>query len=151
MNDTTKDTAEMGAFSLRLVDRMARQGLSQSDLARAIWGTVVDARGRDVARNRDRISNYTRGRQMPEPSTLRKIAAALDCAATDLNPPAHRTARPVELTGALPATGLRFTQIGGRADLALLELHRVVPTALALKIMLLLSDVPDESGEDSEA
>lgn len=43
-------TPEYEDFARRLVDAMARKGMSQSDLARAVWGSTTDTRGRDVAR-----------------------------------------------------------------------------------------------------
>ncbi len=47
---------QMQEFGRRVHDLRMARGMSQSDLARAIGGTTKDARGYDVARNRDRIS-----------------------------------------------------------------------------------------------
>ncbi|MCB8829045.1 hypothetical protein LJD47_28955, partial [Escherichia coli] len=41
-------------FARRLQQLMVERGLSQSDLARTIWGETTNADGRTVARNRDR-------------------------------------------------------------------------------------------------
>jgi len=48
-----------------------------SDLARAVWGTVADQRGFQVARNRDRIGCYRRGTSYPSRATMPKVCAAL--------------------------------------------------------------------------
>lgn len=46
------DTA-MKEFSRRLYKFMTEQGMSQSDLARKVWGETDDPRGFKVAKNRD--------------------------------------------------------------------------------------------------
>jgi len=75
-------------FAERLRLLMIRKGISQSGLAARVWGTATDARGRAVARNRDRISQYVRGLAMPRPSNLLRIAEALGVDPGELNPPA---------------------------------------------------------------
>lgn len=72
----------MTDFSQRLAQRMQAKGMSQSDLARAIWGSNADG----TARNRDRISSYLQGRGLPTPENLEKLAKALDCKPDDLVP-----------------------------------------------------------------
>jgi transcriptional regulator with XRE-family HTH domain len=63
---------------------MAGQNLSNSALARRIWGTTKDARGYDVSRNRDRISAYLSGDSLPNRDTRPKLAAALGLTEVEL-------------------------------------------------------------------
>ena len=51
-------------FAEWLAAQMAARGFNRSDVARAIWGTVPDTRGYDVAKNRDRIGAYLQGQQL---------------------------------------------------------------------------------------
>jgi transcriptional regulator with XRE-family HTH domain len=103
------DKAEMEIFRRRLLDVMAEKRMSQSDLARAIWGNTTDNRGRTVAANRDRISNYCNGKQYPEPETLIKLAQALSVPVERLNTRGGRArSRPSSVSQpwrANPATG----------------------------------------------
>ena len=122
---------DLQEFGRRLVDLMARKGLSQSDLARAIWGSVPDTRGHDTARNRDRISQYARGLQMPEPKTLAKIADELGVTPADLNPALDRP-------GDRKLEEPMLTMVGGRPDLALLTISRVMPMKDALDILAII-------------
>jgi transcriptional regulator with XRE-family HTH domain len=122
---------DLREFSRRLTDLMARKGMSQSDLARAIWGAVPDARGHDTARNRDRISQYARGLQLPEPKTLTKIAEALGVTPADLNPALDRD-------GGRKFEEPVLTMVGGRPDLALLTISRVMSMKDALDILAIV-------------
>lgn len=135
---TPLEKLELSEFSKRLTDLMARRGLSQSDVARAIWGTVTDVRGRDVARNRDRVSHYVRGSQMPEPKTLSALAKVLGVELADLNPALDRDG--VGRGAEQPL----LTVVGGRPDMAVLSVNRMVPMKVAVKILQLLSEVDAE-------
>lgn len=53
---------------------MAARRLNQSDLARLLWGTVMDTRGYEVARNRDRIRLYLTGLSYPSMHTIYALA-----------------------------------------------------------------------------
>lgn len=131
------DHSDLDAFSRKLTDLMARRGMSQSDVARAIWGAVVDPRGRDVARNRDRISNYVRGTQMPETKTLKKLAEVFGVPVSELQPRSANTeARTSDLS---------MVVIGGNPGMALLTVNRVVPVALAARIVALLAEAEAEA------
>ena len=66
------------AFAAWLAAQMAARGFNRSDLARLIWGTVPDARGYDVAKNRDRIGVYLRGTGYPSLDTKYKLAEVFD-------------------------------------------------------------------------
>ena len=49
------------ALAERLQRIMTEKGLSQSGLARGLWGTTKDERGYTVARNRQVVGKYLRG------------------------------------------------------------------------------------------
>ena len=68
----------MKTFAKLLHDAMQAKKMSASDLARAVWGTMRDNRGYEVAKGRDRIGHYLAGTSRPESANLSKIAKALD-------------------------------------------------------------------------
>lgn len=51
-------------------------GWSASDLADYLWGREIDARGRLVARKRDRISVWISGKNYPSRKHLQELHAA---------------------------------------------------------------------------
>lgn len=120
-------------FSRRLAEQMHKQRLSQSDLARKVWGTTTDARGYEVARNRDRISQYLKARAMPDTSNLVAIANALGCDSDDLAPPAGSAAEQAN-----PA--IQITTVAGTPDKVYLTVNALVPMATALKVGQLIAD-----------
>lgn len=71
-------------FSEKLIELMKKRKMSKSDLARAIWGEVVDYRGYKVAKNRDRIGHYLSGRSLPEKENMAKIAKTLGTTVAEL-------------------------------------------------------------------
>lgn len=125
---------EVRRFAERLHQLMIEKGLSQSELARAVWGETKDSRGYSVARNRDRISAWLRGETVPEAANLSRLAQALDTPVTELAP--DLTISAVERT--LPAVAM--TMVGGHSDLTLLQVHQLVPLEVAARIITLLSE-----------
>src|SRR5438477_11469960 len=77
-------TAEKQQFARRLLELAQAKGWSQSDLARAAFGSVVDRQGRTAARRRDSISAYLSGRSFPDPRSLAALCRALAVAPQDL-------------------------------------------------------------------
>lgn len=72
-------------FADRLMAAMLNAGgVSASELARRVWGTIKDTRGYDVPRNRDRVGHYLRGTSHPNAANLAKIATALNVPVTEL-------------------------------------------------------------------
>lgn len=65
---------------------MDERELSQSDLAAAIWDRYENTEGKFVARGRDRISVWIRGKSFPDTTNLAKLAKALDVKVSDLAP-----------------------------------------------------------------
>lgn len=131
--------AALKEFSIKLQRLMVERNISQSDLARVVWGERVDPKtGYNVAKNRDAISNYLRGTRMPEPRNLAKIATALGVEPDELAPeviPSGEASGPAELS---------VTQLPKHPNKVLLEIHKVVPFSTASKIMALLVE-PDEA------
>jgi transcriptional regulator with XRE-family HTH domain len=118
-------------FQHNLKQLRTSKGMSQSDLARLIWGTMTDQRGYEVARNRDRISAYERGRASPEEENLKKIAEALGVTASELAP---------ELSGQrgrnAPATVTMRVLEGGNVHL---EVNTITTLAIASQVIAALS------------
>lgn len=131
---TQVERLELQAFARRLHELMAERGLSQSDLARAVWGKSVDGRGYDVAKNRDRISSYLKARSIPEPANMAKLAAELGVSVTELAPDAVAAA----VDRAHPAFSM--TVITGHADKTHLQVNKLVRMETAAKIAQLLSE-----------
>jgi transcriptional regulator with XRE-family HTH domain len=83
-NDEFKTNAGLRAehrafFAANFKRRIQELGMNQSDLARAVWpGNFVDKRGYPQPKRKYRISVYCKGRAMPQPGALAKIAKALD-------------------------------------------------------------------------
>lgn len=74
-------------FAKHLDGLRKQKGMSQSDLARAAFGTVKDGRGYIVSKGRHLISKYCAGLSMPDTSTVKKLAKALEVSVEDLMPP----------------------------------------------------------------
>mgnify|MGYP002641039416 FL=1 len=75
-----------GTFSERLRQVRENKGLSQSELAREVWGETVDRRGYTVAKNRDRVSAYEGNRAKPTPKNLTALANVLGIDEANLAP-----------------------------------------------------------------
>ena len=123
-------------FQHNLKELRVSKNLSQSDLARLIWGTMTDGRGYEVARKRDRISAYERGRASPEEENLAKIAEALGVTASELAP---------ELSGQrgrnAPATvTMRVLEGGAKVHL---EVNTITSLAIASQVVAALSEGDD--------
>lgn len=124
-------------FSRRLYELRTEKGMSMSDLARKIWGTVTDARGYEVPRNKDRISRWERGDQVPERQNLERLAEALETTVDDLAP--DLTARAID---AQPAPALSMTMIAGHPDKVHLIVNTLCSLDVAAKIVAMLSGDP---------
>jgi len=64
-------------FGERLRQLLRQQNLSQSGLARIVFGETTDAHGRKMVKGADSIARYVSGRVRPSRDTLQKIASAL--------------------------------------------------------------------------
>jgi transcriptional regulator with XRE-family HTH domain len=127
-------TFEAKTFQQKLKELMAEKGMSQSDLARAVWGTFKDNRGFEVARNRDRISQYVTGKSVPEPGNLVKLAKVLGVEPKDLAPDVTKDAIKGETQ-----TALTMKAIQGHPDQVLLKLELVMDIKTAASIIEIVS------------
>lgn len=124
-------------FSTRLYELRTERGMSMSDLARKIWGTVTDSRGYEVPRNKDRISRWERGDQVPERENLARLAEALDTTVEDLAP--DLTAKNIDNQ---PSPALSMTMIAGHPDKVHLIVNTLCSLDVAAKIVAMLSADP---------
>lgn len=112
-------------FSEKLQQLMAERDLTESDLAKRIWGTMKDEKGNTVAVNRQALNKYLRGTVVPRRTTLRKIAKALgvpDASLIFQNDPLDRV-----------GSGLLVSRIDNRNSR--LEVSLVVPSDVAADVV----------------
>ena len=131
---TASERLELQAFARKLHALMTERGLSQSDLAREIWGGTSDGRGYKVAKNRDRISAYLRGTAKPEAENLKLIAKALGVPVSELAEDMTASA----IDRANPEVSM--TTIAGHTDRTLLRINKLVSMRLAGKIIAMISE-----------
>jgi transcriptional regulator with XRE-family HTH domain len=123
-------------FKDKLRELRIDKGLSQSDLAKALWGTTTDGRGYDVARNRSRISSYEKGDSVPDKHNLRKLSQVLGVTDDELAPDlAQRVLDQAE-------AAIQMKMIAGRPDQVRLTLDTLCSLATATKIISLLTADP---------
>jgi transcriptional regulator with XRE-family HTH domain len=118
----------------KLYEAMMERGMTQSDLARAAWGTHVDARGYTVAKNRDRISMYLAGKALPDPKNMKALADALGMTVEELALPAAAS------VGDQKGTSLAMQAVAGHPGKAHLRIDMLLPIELAAKIVALISE-----------
>lgn len=109
---------------------MDKHGLSRSDVARRVWGTTIDRRGYEVARNRQHISNYLSGKIKPSTKSKRLLSEALNIPYMKLFPyddPINR-----------PGSGITIEEIGG--NLTHLVVNLEVPSHVAYEIIDVLRE-----------
>jgi transcriptional regulator with XRE-family HTH domain len=113
---------------------MVERGLSQSDLARKIWGEREDKRtGYLVAKNRDRISVYLRGASYPDPENMAKLAEVLGVTEEELAP---------EIVASIidrENPELAITAVAGAGDRVHLQINQLVTMQVATQVMALLT------------
>jgi len=112
-------------FGRRLYDQLLKQRLNQSDLARK------------SGLGRDSISQYVRGRSVPTPQNLEKIAEALSIEPDDLFP--NYAAQAISIED--PTFQLRA--VDGDSSQMWLTINQRVSTATAMAVMAAL-DTTDE-------
>lgn len=132
----TLERIGLPTFSAKLYQFRTAAGMSMSDLARKIWGTTVDARGYETAKNKDRISRWEKGDQLPEPQNLALLAKALGVTIEELAP--DLTAQSVDRQP--PA--ISMTMVAGHPDKVHLVINTLCSLAVAAKIIAQLSEDP---------
>lgn len=116
-------------FAERLQRIMSERRISQSDLARLIWGTMKDERGYTVAKNRQILGKYISGTVEPRLATKRAIAGVLGVPLSALDPNNDPLSR--------PGSGIYVEKVD--KDTARIEVRMVVPREVAHEIVALLS------------
>jgi transcriptional regulator with XRE-family HTH domain len=116
-------------FGERLQRIMTEKGLTQSDLARKLWGTMTDERGYTVAKNRQNLGKYLAGENEPRLSTMRKMAEVLGVPISALDP----SSDPLNRAG----SGLHVQYLD--AQRARLEVSLVAPHDIVHQAVRLLS------------
>lgn len=133
--------AQKRLLATRLKEFMQERGLTQSDLARKIWGETTNSEGYTVARNRDRISVWMRGAAYPDVENLRALAKALGKDVQDLAPTAPE---PDDVD--LPEQ--RLDLLPNRPGWAFLQINKIVPLPVATEVLMLLSVLEGERDPD---
>ena len=129
------DQAKRGSFASNLRRLRLALNLSQSDLARKIWGDTTDSRGYTVARSRDRISYYEAKKAVPEAHTLGVLADTLNTTVEELAPDLI-----AKETDKQRDPEISMAMVKDRADLVHLRVNTLCTLALASKIIALLTD-----------
>jgi transcriptional regulator with XRE-family HTH domain len=124
---------ELEAFASRLHHFRSAKGWSPSELARQVWGEMTTRSGRKVAKNRDRISVYEKGKSWPDPHNLMKIANALGVSPEELAP--DITASTIERQN----PEFAMTAIAGHAD----KVHLKVNKLMAWNVAIMISQLCD--------
>lgn len=137
---TAVERHELATFSETLHRELLARGWSQSDLAKKIWNEErTDSRGYTSVVGRDRVSSWVRGRVLPDPKSLKRIADALDMSAEDLAP--NLTAAAVSKQE--PTLGI--TAVAGRHDQVLLQVRMLVPLKVAVDVAGILQRAEEEA------
>jgi transcriptional regulator with XRE-family HTH domain len=139
----TDNDGSSGDFPRRLRAARELRKLSQSDLARLVWGEEITAAGYKAAKNRDRVSAYELGNSRPNPENFRKLCTALETTPMALWP--DNLSRRVT-SAAQPV--LSFTALESSPGKVRLDVHAILPTAAAMKIVAIVQEA-DENGTSS--
>lgn len=139
------------AFAEALHEAMNRKRMNASALARAIWGTVKDYRGYDVAKNRDRITFYLQGKSSPRDDTLKEIARVLDVPLEHLESLRPGVSGPFPAKTSLPTVDsgvkrLRMTMQDG-ATVALFECSMTLPATTVLELIRIIEAANAEAAK----
>ena len=118
--DLSKRVLQKQEFGNRLYTIMLERNMSQSDLARA------------AGLGRDSISTYVRGRSVPAPSSLQKLAKALNVDAEELYPNYSANA------AAIDEPMLQFKQVNDGSGRMWLTVNMKIEMDKAVQIMKIL-------------
>ena len=121
--------AAAAEFSRKLQHLLNEREMSQSDLARLMWGQTAMPNGYPAAKNRDRVSKWLAGKSLPDGRSLEKLCAVLECDPSALAPSV--------VTGGVEAQHpeLRMTVIAGHRDLVHLTFNTVLPLEAAVQMI----------------
>lgn len=136
------DRPEYQAFARRLHAAMQAKGVGNSDLARAIWGEVEDAKGYKVAKNRHQVALYLKGKAMPERATLQKICEFLEVPVEEMAPETQ--------TAAIDRTRpeLNFAMLSAQPGMVHLQINSILPLNVAVEIVRLYQQAKNAKGSE---
>lgn len=126
-------------FARKLHEALIKNDMRASDLARLLWGETTNKEGHRVAKNRDRISVYLAGKQIPDAHTLRKLAEALNMEEAELAPDI------VQSTVERENPELSMTMIAGHSDKVYLRVNKLMPLDVATQIINLVNEAEKRS------
>lgn len=121
MSSESADTAK-AEFAKRLYMKIADRGWTQSEFARKC----------DLAR--DAISTYVRGRSMPSPNALGKMASVLGCRPEELLPNLYNSSKVSE------EICCELRHIPNEDSLMHIRLNMRLPKKVAIQIFMLAQD-----------
>lgn len=124
------------SFASNLYQLRNAANMSQSDLAKKIWGTTEDTRGYQVARNRDLISNYEAGKSAPNRTNLERLAEVLGVSPEELAPDlmAERTA------GQTRNSPIQISLLPDDPTKAYLQVSTIVSAEAAYRIATMIAE-----------
>tara|TARA_R110002074_G_scaffold123351_2_gene258728 strand:+ start:135 stop:551 length:417 start_codon:yes stop_codon:yes gene_type:complete len=120
--DLTQKVIIKSEFGRRVWSLMMKKGLNQSDLAR------------QSGLGRDSISQYVRGRNVPNPSSLAALAKALDVDPDVLLPNYQGVAAAREVPT------FQIQQVGGDSNQVWLHVNQKVSSDQAMRVMGILNE-----------
>lgn len=134
---------EYKEFAEKVHAAMLKKRMNISDLAREIWGSVVDYRGFTVAKNRDRAGFYLAGKSYPTEENLRKLAKALDLTVDEL-----RIEKPsIGVQRSKTGQGdVQMTILASDPSKALLQLSLLLPTGGAVEVVQRINEILNRAG-----
>ncbi len=117
-------------LSRRLVEVMMERDLKQADIAEGVFGKNPKT---GYALGRDSVSQWVRGRSLPEPRNLQWLADFLGMDRSELVPPSAFNRQAHED----PAVELR--QVSGEPGMAWIRVNRACSTVAAAQILDILN------------
>lgn len=127
------ETFELQNFARKLHQLRTDRGMSQSDLAREIWGTKTDAKGYTVAKNRARISAYEKGEHYPDPVNMKRLCEVLGVPPEELAPDL------MAATVDREEPEIQLTAIAGHPDKVYFRVNTLLSLGLAAEITAMIS------------
>jgi transcriptional regulator with XRE-family HTH domain len=129
---TDEDSEQLAEFARRLKAIRTERGLSQSDLARLVWGNYTDpTTGKVMAKHRDAISGWESGNRAPSERKLHELTTALGIEYEDL--------APSMLASKMDREPDRVLMREVKAGVTHVKINAMLPSKLAAQIYLLVT------------
>lgn len=139
-SDMTPKALSKQEFARRLYQLMRKKNWSQSDLARAAFGTMKGSEGYTIPRRKDSVSGYLAGRVWPDPKSLEQMAKAFGISVEDLLPNTTMAA----IDQGEPS--LEIKQAAGHPDKVWVRVSQLVTLDQAVSIAQILQVKADVAG-----